>query len=48
VHTALQNIPALLVHRLVVPLLAPIHVRLQVAHMVDYMDDEEHKNAANM
>ena len=43
-YSALQNIPALLVQRLVVPLLAPIHVRLQVVHLVDYMDDEEHKS----
>jgi len=47
--TALQNIPALLVQSLVVSLVAaPVHVRLQVAHPVDYMDDGEHKSKISL
>jgi len=50
VQTALHNITALLVLKvlILVTLVALIHVRLQVAHMVDYMDDEEHKSKISL
>jgi len=38
-----------MVHFIVVPLpLLHLHVRLQVVHLVDYMDDEEHKSKISL
>ena len=46
--TAIAYITVLMVHFIVVPIPILIHVRLQVVHLVDYMDDEEHKSKISL